>query len=348
MWRSLAKVSVAAWAGVAWAQAEPSDLVRKFEDFVRDFGKAYPDEAEYQARFAAFVENLRYIEAENSKSTNRYTLGLTAFADMTRDEFRTSYLGYRAPARAWGDAAYLGAFKASNSSLPASVDWRQKGAVTDVKNQAQCGSCWAFSTTGALEGAYQIATGKLVSLSEQQLVDCAQSFGEQGCNGGMMDGGFQYVAKNGLDTEESYGYKAKTGICKASSGAMGIPAGSVTGFHDVKKNDEQALMEAVSKQPVSIAIEADQSVFQFYKGGVLTGACGTKLDHGVLLVGYGSENGQDYWIMKNSWGPSWGETGFGKLLRGPSGEGECGIQMDPSFPVVTAAPGVPTSVINLV
>jgi len=239
MWRSLAKVSAAALAAVASAQAEPSDLVRKFEDFVREFGRSYPDEAEYQARFAAFVENLRFVEAENSKGTNPYRLGVTEFADMTRDEFRTSYLGYRAPPQVWSGAAYLGPFKASNSSLPAEVNWQQKGAVTGVKNQGQCGSCWAFSTTGALEGAYQIATGKLVSLSEQQLVDCAQSFGEQGCNGGMMDGGFQYVAKNGLDTEASYGYKAQTGICKASSGTVGIPAGSVTGFHDVTKNDEQ-------------------------------------------------------------------------------------------------------------
>jgi hypothetical protein len=334
-------VSAALLAAGARAQVEPSEMLHKFEDFLREFGKEYADDAEWQARFAAFDENVRFIGEENAKGTNSFRLGLTEFADMSRDEFRTNYLGYRpSAAKPWGDVPNLGTFKASSLvKTAASVDWREHGAVTPVKNQGQCGSCWAFSTTGSLEGAYKIATGKLVSLSEQQLVDCAQSFGEQGCNGGMMDGGFQYVQKNGLDTEGSYAYKAKTGICQASSGTVGIPPGSVTGFHDVTKNDQEALMQAVMTGPVSIAIEADKSVFQFYKDGVLTGACGTQLDHGVLLVGYGTEKGQAYWLIKNSWGDSWGEEGFGKLVRDQSsGSGECGIQMNPSFPVVKGAP----------
>jgi len=340
-----AAVSAALLAVGARSQVEPSDLLQRFEGFLQDFGKSYADEAEYQARFAAFADNVRYLEAENAKGTNTFRLGLTEFVDMTNDEFRMTYLGFRQPASAaemWGAAPYLGTFKASSGTQPpASVDWRDHGAVAPVKNQGQCGSCWAFSTTGALEGAYKISSGKLVSLSEQQLVDCAGSFGEQGCSGGMMDGGFQYVAKNGLDTEQSYGYKARVGTCTASSGTMGIPAGAVTGYHDVSKNDADALVQAVMQQPVSIAIEADKSVFQMYRGGVLSGACGTQLDHGVLLVGYGTENGQQYWLMKNSWGTSWGEEGFGKLLRGgQSGSaGECGIQMNPSFPVVQGSPG---------
>merc|ERR1719229_423228 len=157
----------------------------------------------------------------------------------------------------------------------------------------------------------------------------------------MMDGGFQYAAKNGLDTEASYGYKARAGICKASSGAVGLPAGVVTGYRDVNPNDEAALMQAVMQQPTSIAIEADKPAFQMYTGGVLSGECGTQLDHGVLLVGYGEERGQQYWLIKNSWGTSWGEEGFGKLLRGgkSGAAGECGIQMNPSFPIVRASPG---------
>merc|ERR1719499_1884244 len=195
---------------------------------------------------------------------------------MSSDEFAQTHFGMKKPStkELWGDLPYLGQHvRRSNVTLPTSVDWRSEGAVTDVKNQAQCGSCWAFSSTGSLEGAWEIATGDLVSLSEQQLVDCSQKFGEQGCSGGLMDGAFQYAKQSGMCTEGSYPYKAKNGICKASSCTMGIPAGSVTGFKDVSSQDEQALMDAVAQQPVSIAIEADKMAFQLYKNGVLKGNC---------------------------------------------------------------------------
>ena len=172
-----------------------------------------------------------------------------------------------------------------------------KGAVTNPKDQAKCGSCWSFSTTGALEGAWKIATGKLVSLSEQQLVDCAKN-GNMGCNGGSMDLAFEYLEKYDVCTEASYPYKAKQGQCHETNCTVAVPKGSIVGFKDVTPQDTNALMEAVSEQPVSVAIEADQMAFQLYQGGVLTKKCGKKLDHGVLVVGYGTDNGVDYWKAK--------------------------------------------------
>merc|ERR1719169_273073 len=239
----------------------------------------------------------------------------------------------------WGGLAYLGRHEYSGATLPDSIDWSKKGAVTPIKNQGQCGSCWSFSTTGSLEGAWEIATGKLVSLSEQQFVDCSKSFGNMGCNGGLMDNAFKYAEQNALCTEESYPYKAKAGTCAASSCTVGIPKGGVTGFKDVAKGDLQALEEAVAQQPVSIAIEADQRIFQMYHSGVLSGTCGTKLDHGVLAVGYGTLSGTDYWKVKNSWGASWGAEGYILLEKGKNSAGECGIKMQPSYPVVSGKPG---------
>jgi len=170
-----------------------------------------------------------------------------------------------------------------------------------VKNQGQCGSCWSFSATGSLEGAWQIATGSLVSVSEQQLVDCSKPEGDQGCSGGLMDNAFKYMEQAGMCTEESYPYLAKAQRkCKAKKCKVGIPKGSVVGYKDVDPDDEEAMMEAVAKGPVSIAIEADKTVFQLYKKGVLTQTCGENLDHGVLVVGYGEMDGQKYWKVKNS------------------------------------------------
>merc|ERR1712048_1318594 len=184
--------------------------------------------------------------------------------------------------------------------------------------------------------------GKLVSVSEQQLVDCAGSFGEQGCNGGLMDGGFQYAEQNAMCTEESYAYAAKGGTCKASTCTVGIPKGTVTGFKDVAADSKQDLMSAVAHGPVSIAIEADKSVFQLYQGGVLSGLCGANLDHGVLVVGYGTDpTGGDYWKVKNSWGPSWGMNGYVLLQRGKSGSGECGLLKQPSYPTISGSGPAP-------
>mmetsp|Transcript_114665 Transcript_114665/g.319323 ORF Transcript_114665/g.319323 Transcript_114665/m.319323 type:complete len:469 (+) Transcript_114665:82-1488(+) len=322
----------------ARADVPVHDLDRLFEQFLKDFEKAY-DEEEKELRREVFKTNYRYIARENARG-HTYTLGLNLFADMTNEEFAMSYLGLRKPERPWGSLPSLGLHRAGNATLASAVDWRAKGAVSPVKNQGQCGSCWAFSTTGSLEGAWQIATKSLVSLSEQQLVDCSKRFGNSGCGGGLMDHGFEYAEQAAICTEKSYPYKAKNGVCQASACTTGIPKGGVTGFKDVTPDDTEALMDAVSKGPVAIAIEADKSVFQFYKSGVLSGKCGEKLDHGVLAVGYGtSAEGQDYWIVKNSWGPTWGQDGYVLLLRGKGGSGECGILQQASYPVVKGTPG---------
>jgi len=193
----------------------------------------------------------------------------------------------------------------------------------------RCGSCWAFSTTGAVEGAYFLAQNKLLSFSEQQLVSCDHN-GDQGCNGGLMDNAFEYIEKEGISLESEYPYTSGGGVTGSCITSMVKPVATITGFTDVPSRDEKALLAAIEKQPVSVAIEADKSAFQLYKSGVLdSAACGTQLDHGVLAVGYGTDAGMDYYKVKNSWGATWGENGYLRMVRDKN---MCGIAMQPSYP----------------
>lgn len=217
-----------------------------------------------------------------------------------------------------------------------SVDWVTAGAVTPVKNQGQCGSCWSFSTTGALEGAFQIKNGKLDSFSEQQLVSCDTT--NSGCNGGWMDTAFVWIRDNGgICSENSYPYTSGTtqtsGTCQKT--CSNIAGSAPRSYTDVQPKSDAAMMSALDKQPVSVAIQADQSTFQLYKSGVFTDTCGAQLDHGVLTVGYGNLDGTDYYNVKNSWGVSWGMNGYILLERGGNqnkGAGQCGILSAPSYP----------------
>jgi len=270
-----------------------------------------------------------------------WTLGHNPFSDFTADEFFSTRLGYnstlsRGPSRGNNMHTYTAEDLAA---APASIDWVAKGAVTPVKNQGQCGSCWSFSATGAMEGAFQIATGNLVSLSEEDLVQCDQV--DQGCQGGVMDNAFQFAITNGVASEDAYPYTSSMGMRGMCNPDLEkVPVAKMTGFNDVTAMDENALLTAVALGPVSVAIEADKSAFQLYSGGVLNNAgCGTQLDHGVLVVGYGTQKGPfkstNYWKVKNSWGASWGEQGYIRLSRGNN---MCGISMQPSYPTGAMAP----------
>jgi KDEL-tailed cysteine endopeptidase len=301
-----------------------------FEEWCSQHGKSYePTERDY--RQTVYTNNLAKIILHNQGNSS-WTMGVNKFADLTADEFKARYVGgLKFPKKSLRRAA-TGPFNVTAN--PTSVDWTTKGAVTPVKNQEQCGSCWAFSTTGSVEGAWFLAKGSLVSLSEQQLVDCSDAEGNQGCNGGLMDQAFQYIIDNkGITTEAAYPYTATDGTCQAKGKPV---AATLTGYKDVAANNELALETAIVQQPVSVAVEADQSVFQFYSGGVMDSSCGTQLDHGVLAVGYGTDTGKEYYKVKNSWGADWGEKGYIRLGRGAkfNPSGQCGIQMVASYPVV--------------
>ncbi|XP_059446096.1 cysteine proteinase mucunain-like [Corylus avellana] len=305
-----------------------------YEAWLVNHGKVYNALGEKERRFEIFKDNLRFVDDHNKVENRTYRVGLNRFADLTNDEYRSMFLGRSMDrkGRLSGTKSHRYAYRAGEN-LPELVDWRQKGAVVGVKDQGQCGSCWAFSTIGAIEGINQIVTGDLISLSEQELVDCDTSY-NQGCNGGLMDYGFQFIINNGgIDTEEDYPYRARDGACDTNRKNARVV--TIDGYEDVPENDENSLKKAVANQPISVAIEAGGRAFQLYDSGVFTGLCGTQLDHGVVAVGYGTENGVDYWLVRNSWGHSWGENGYIKLERNVASTttGKCGIAIEPSYPI---------------
>jgi len=290
---------------------------------------------EFQTRYATFKGNMDYVQQWNSAGSPT-VLGLTSMADMSNEEYRGIYLGFLGDkaAQRTRKVQHLGGVS-SVGDLPASLNWADKGAVTGIKNQGQCGDCWAFSTTGSVEGAHFLAGNSLVSLSEQNLCDCSDSEGNQGCNGGLMDDAFEYIIKNkGVDTEASYPYKGVDGACKFSADNVGA---TITGYEDVTSGSESALQNAVANAPVAVAIDASHSSFQLYTSGVYyEPACSTtKLDHGVLAVGWGTDSGSDYWVVKNSWGTSWGQSGYIWMTRNKNNN--CGIATQASYPTISGS-----------
>ncbi|XP_076948579.1 senescence-specific cysteine protease SAG39-like [Bidens hawaiensis] len=306
-----------------------ASMVEKHEQWMTIYGRVYKDAAEKEMRFRIFKDNVEYIEAFNREGSKSYKLGVNAFTDLTNEEFRASRNGFKASSR-----PITTGFRYVNlTTVPSSMDWRQKGAVTPVKDQGQCGCCWAFSAVAATEGINKLSTGNLISLSEQELVDCDTSGEDQGCNGGLMDEAFKFIIQNnGITTETNYPYEGIDGTCSTTKESS--HAAKITGYEDVPASSEAALLKAVAMQPVSVAIDASGRDFQSYQSGVFTGECGTELDHGVTAVGYGTaDDGTKYWLVKNSWGTTWGEEGYIRMQRDVDSEdGLCGIAMMASYP----------------
>mgnify|MGYP000853958576 CR=1 FL=1 len=300
-------LAVIAAASVLFAQTE-RNTVSEFESWKAKFGVKFESEFESAYREKIFLENKAKIALHNADKYRTYDMGLNQFSALTEEEFQQQFLGLVLPEN------YIVADENDDRSN-GDIDWTTQGAVTPIKNQGQCGSCWAFSTTGALEGLSKIAYGTLESFSEQQLVDCSGSYGNQACNGGLMDNAFKYVKDHGIVHEDEYAYKAVKQACAKPAGGPF----KISGFTDIK--DCNTLATALASRPISVAVDATN--WSKYSSGVFNN-CAKQLNHGVLLVGATDQA----WKVKNSWGTSWGESGFIRLARGNT----CGICNVASYP----------------
>ncbi|XP_060192861.1 zingipain-2-like [Lycium barbarum] len=309
-------------------------MLERHEKWMARHGRVYKDEIEKEHRFKTFKENVEFIESFNQNGTQRYKLAINKYTDLTSEEFLASFTGLDTSLSQQESTAATTSFKyGSVTEVPLSMDWRKSGSVTEIKYQGLCGSCWAFSAVAAIEGAYQIANNELISLSEQQLLDCNTE--NRGCEGGLMTRAYEYLLQNGggITTETNYPYQQAKSIC--STQQLSPTAAVTISGYEVVPAGESSLLQAAANQPISVGIAANQE-FYLYGSGIYDGSCYRKLNHAVTVIGYGtSEDGTKYWLVKNSWGTSWGEEGYMRIARdiGVDG-GHCGIASMASFPTV--------------
>lgn len=324
----------------------PDNNLVHFLEFINKYNKTYENHYEFNYAFFNFNENVENINCKNYEietnilnNMSNFSLiyetikpyhiqySVNKYADISPYDFDLKYKGYNN-----NKTNYCNNYNYLNTYVNESLDWRDLNVVTPIKDQGYCGSCWSFSATGAMEGAWAIYSGELISLSEQQLIDCSIKYGDLACKGGIMDNAFEYTIDNGICSENDVPYLAKFSGCKSCEKVAKFDS-----CVDVTKGNELHLKEAVFHTPISVAINANSKTFQFYSSGIITPEdCNNELDHGVLLIGYGEEEGKKYWLLKNSWGTGWGENGYFRLERTDNEDtnGTCGIALQPSYPVV--------------
>ena len=290
----------------------------KFMQWVAKHNRNYVSEQEFHQRHMNFIQADAVIQVLNEQN-NGTTFAHNHFSDMSDEEYR-QMLGKKPIDR--NEVVEFTYLPVTNEVENASVDWRNNGAVTAVQDQGRCGSCWSFSSTGAMEGAHKIKTGSLLKLSEQQFVDCSTR--NSGCNGGDQKVAFKYAESNAIMKEGAYSYTGVEGSCKYDSTKGKV---SVSSIATVPNNDVSQLKAAINKQPVAVSVDASCRAFSYYSSGIYTNSCGLNIDHAILAVGYGGSGSSAYWIVKNSWSNSWGEEGYMRIAI-QDGAGVCGIQSD--------------------